>query len=257
MWIHVPTITSALLQEEADLTQGFNEQAQAFAQYCTWKTKPKPKQSWLKIFKREGCMMLLSGAILNPTIMNRYATQYLSDLQEGTHANHSATQENKTKTIPVSSGLQSPMRYGQLSLIGFSSRIQPHICGLEDTKSSRSYRKWATWLRATSSQRRRQEAHIKGKDFSSLRQGEIWNTPTSRDWKDSANPSLNAPTNSLLGRQAPRWMTSGRRSLRSDQTLRLQLNPKFSEWLMGISSTSVENRVSELLEIQWYQTLHN
>lgn len=34
-----------------------------------------------------------------------------------------------------------------------------------------------------------------------------WATPTARDWKDGASPSVEAPTNGLLGRQAPRWPT--------------------------------------------------
>jgi len=55
-----------------------------------------------------------------------------------------------------------------------------------------------------------------------------WATPTARDHKDGTEPSDKAPTNGLLGRQAPRVIgaispsTSGR-----------QLNPLFVEALMG------------------------
>lgn len=59
---------------------------------------------------------------------------------------------------------------------------------------------------------------------------EQWATPTSRDWKDATEPSEAVPTNSLLGRQAPRAMhgppfppNSGPR----------RLNPLFVAWLMG------------------------
>jgi len=64
----------------------------------------------------------------------------------------------------------------------------------------------------------------------------LWATPTARDWKDGGAPSMNVPTNSLLGRQAPRSMTSGDASSPSDPTLRprLRLNPEFVEWLMGL-----------------------
>jgi hypothetical protein len=41
----------------------------------------------------------------------------------------------------------------------------------------------------------------------------MWATPTSRDWKDRANPSEKAPTNGLLGRQAPRSGIGGPESL--------------------------------------------
>ena len=56
-----------------------------------------------------------------------------------------------------------------------------------------------------------------------------WNTPTTRDWKDGSDPSENVPTNSLLGRQAPR--VTGE-MCPSDFGPR-RLNPAFVEWLMG------------------------
>ena len=53
-----------------------------------------------------------------------------------------------------------------------------------------------------------------------------WPTPTSRDWKDGADPSLNVPTNGLLGRAAPRDPTSSPGLL----------NPAWVEQLMGFPS---------------------
>lgn len=76
-------------------------------------------------------------------------------------------------------------------------------------------------------------------------------TPTSRDWKDGANPSSAVGTNSLLGRQAPRMMQAGDESSPFDlislppsvtesppevgkrSDVRRRLNPRFVEWLMG------------------------
>lgn len=67
-------------------------------------------------------------------------------------------------------------------------------------------------------------------DYEALgRQSQKWATPTSRDWKDGANPSEKAPTNSLLGRQAPRTDVRGKPSSPSTRLL----NPRFVEWLMG------------------------
>lgn len=95
-----------------------------------------------------------------------------------------------------------------------------------------------------------------------------WALPTVRDWKDGAEPSLLAPTNGLLGRQATRWATpqvhdaqgaktpeqiktmrakgAGVRNLNEDAVLllplmpcpcgqecRRTLNPRFVEWLQG------------------------
>lgn len=60
-------------------------------------------------------------------------------------------------------------------------------------------------------------------------------TPTSRDWKDGAEPSENVATNSLLGRQAPRITRDGLLSLLPADWISspLRLNPRFVEWLMG------------------------
>jgi hypothetical protein len=50
-----------------------------------------------------------------------------------------------------------------------------------------------------------------------------WATPTTRDHKDGANPSALAPTNGLLGRQAPRTAMPGPESSPSDPTSRRRL----------------------------------
>jgi hypothetical protein len=60
-------------------------------------------------------------------------------------------------------------------------------------------------------------------------QARTWATPTTRDHKDGANPSELVPTNSLLGRQAPRTLLPGG----SSSTAGRKLNPRFVEWLMG------------------------
>jgi hypothetical protein len=70
-----------------------------------------------------------------------------------------------------------------------------------------------------------------------------WATPTTRDWKDSAN--ANVPTNSLLGRQAPRSMLNGIES-------QITLNPRFTEWLMGWPIGWTE---FELAETEWFHWL--
>ena len=70
-----------------------------------------------------------------------------------------------------------------------------------------------------------------------------WATPTTRDWKDSAN--ANVPTNSLLGRQAPRTMKDG-------VEFQMTLNPRFTEWLMGWPIGWTE---FELAETEWFRWL--
>lgn len=51
-------------------------------------------------------------------------------------------------------------------------------------------------------------------------QAEQWMTPTSRDWKDGADPSETVPTNSLLSRQAPQTAMPGAESSETTQTSR-------------------------------------
>jgi hypothetical protein len=58
----------------------------------------------------------------------------------------------------------------------------------------------------------------------------MWATPTARDWKDGSNPSELAPTNGLLGRQAPRSSIIGV----SICVCARALNPLFVEALMGL-----------------------
>lgn len=70
-----------------------------------------------------------------------------------------------------------------------------------------------------------------------------WATPTTRDWKDTAN--ANVPVNSLLGRQAPQIMKDGIES-------QITLNPRFTEWLMGWPIAWTE---FELAETEWFHWL--
>lgn len=72
---------------------------------------------------------------------------------------------------------------------------------------------------------------------------ENWATPTTRDWKDTAN--ANVPVNSLLGRQAPQIMKDGTES-------QITLNPRFTEWLMGWPVGWTE---FELAETEWFHWL--
>jgi hypothetical protein len=92
---------------------------------------------------------------------------------------------------------------------------------------------------------------------------EKWMTPTARDWRDgSLTADSPVPTNSLLGRQVlrsgpqvPRTWPLGPPSLLNGRTSRLQLNPRFVEWLMGLPVGWTEPRAmtaSELLEMRSY-----
>lgn len=100
-----------------------------------------------------------------------------------------------------------------------------------------------------------------GRNLAGEATGGMWATPTTRDWKDGVDPSGVVPTNSLLGRQAPRsgivgtssspstpnsppplWQTPrvgthgvpGENATHGGQPKGTRLNPLFVEWLMGL-----------------------
>ena len=76
-----------------------------------------------------------------------------------------------------------------------------------------------------------------------------WATPTTRDWKDGSAKSENVPTNSLLGRQAPRAMSSGNES-------QITLNPQFTNWLMGWPIGWTKFEPLEMEWFRWLQLMH-
>ncbi|MDA9818215.1 hypothetical protein N9C35_04160 [Flavobacteriaceae bacterium] len=76
-----------------------------------------------------------------------------------------------------------------------------------------------------------------------------WATPTTRDWKDGNAKSENVPTNSLLGRQAPRAMSSGSES-------QITLNPQFTNWLMGWPIGWTKFEPLEMEWFHWLQLMH-
>lgn len=78
-----------------------------------------------------------------------------------------------------------------------------------------------------------------------------WATPTARDYKDGTDPSPNAPTNALLGRQALR--VTGQMSPSSTGR---RLNPWFVEWLMSFPAGWTVCEPSETLSAQRRQLWH-
>ena len=98
-------------------------------------------------------------------------------------------------------------------------------------------RQWSTPRASPNENRNTKAAPSHGETHGRTLAGDVlsWATPTTRDGKDGGSPSPNAPTNSLLGRQAPRTLTDGPAlSLPVAWAgSRLYLNPRFVEWLMG------------------------
>jgi DNA (cytosine-5)-methyltransferase 1 len=142
-------------------------------------------------------------------------------------------------------------------------RMCPGRCHISSMSSCPSYKRWATGLRRDCLWRLKSARRTAGSASSSwptpiaddasgsgycYSQGnhdrpvlkltgvaKKWATPTARDWKDGSGPSRKAPTNSLLGRQAPRSGIVGPLSSPGGPiSPRPRLNPRFVEWLMGL-----------------------
>lgn len=95
-------------------------------------------------------------------------------------------------------------------------------------------------------------------------QSKRWATPIARDWKDGTNPSSEVPTNSLLGRQAPRTNVLGEKSSKNSPSSLRQLNPIFVEWLMGFpmrwslpDTAPTDYEALEMQYLHWSQLMRS
>ena len=126
-------------------------------------------------------------------------------------------------------------------VLSLAAKLWPSIRGIDGTKSgtgpnsknvslTQESRRWAT-PRAGYKNMAGQDRRGGDRSSELLLPGQAreatWATPTSRDYKDGQSPSETAPTNGLLGRQAPRMLIDGATGLRA-------LNPQFVERLMGL-----------------------
>ena len=220
----------------------------------TWRGKPMQRRFWQRAWVKGGWIRRLFGMTSPPLMLARGVASWISSLA-ATHASRSAPLGGVgAQTIRDTSGHTSPVS---------SKSASPYRCSwkmLEGTSGSDSvilqirFEAWATMLRRVCLQRRKSERRIDGKDCSSWPTAKTatgdysysrgdhnkpvmnlhgaakaWTTPSARDHKDGADPSVAAPTNCLLGRQAPRSGIGGQASSQSGR----RLNPLFVEWLMG------------------------
>ena len=104
---------------------------------------------------------------------------------------------------------------------------------------------------AESAQRKQELGRTRSGGSDLQAEAQNWATPTARDYKDGTDPSPNAPTNALPGRQAPR--VTGQMSPSSTGR---RLNPWFVEWLMSFPAGWTVCEHSETLCAQRKQLWH-
>jgi hypothetical protein len=267
MWLYLPTSCRSA-QAEEDSTSDSGSLYKTLEQSATWKTKSRRAASWRTIWKKVGWTTRLFGQTYEPSTAQRGVESWIASLAD-TRASRSVLQEKGLEQLTHGiSGLTCDESWERFSREYASSRTSALICDLDSTRSPETFKAWATRLRQACLQRRKLAlrtgasgcsswptatqnwqtpnaaaeapnlgSNIKNGPKSLMAQADQvtpqWGTPTSRDWKDGASPSMEAPTNGLLGRQAPRTAMPGDESLPPDQTSRRRLNPRFVEWLMG------------------------
>lgn len=231
MWLVVPSTSSPSALASGDWSWDSSESFEKLASSAGLSGTSTGLKSLQSAWKKHAWIRRLCGRICIPSTAERGVGLWIASLQ-ATRASRSASRAGEAGRItPSISGLSASGSSESPVPSGSSSRTSPDICPSDLTRSPETYRAWASGLRQDSSRRLKQVALTRG--FGSTRSaGELWATPTRRDWKDGSNPSAKAPTKSLLGRQAPRSGIGGElysRKLRSS----LRLSPWFEEWLMG------------------------
>lgn len=259
MWLCVPPSHSSA--EAGVSTSAFISPAQKLAWWCSWRGKPTPLASWLRAWRREAWLLLLSGVTCRLSTVLHGADAWISSLAVFP-AKTSATPES-AQASPASGvvcGNSTPASSTRFGPSGCSSRtsllsssedstlcsaILPRSGSMRNgVVSARAMsarptreRECSSWPTARASEQenrttKRSPSH--GTTHGRILAGEAcefsrWGTPTARDWKDGADPSLLAPTNGGLGRQAPRSEIVGAITCTCPRTL----NPLFVEALMG------------------------
>jgi len=277
MWILVPR-ASRSVQESEDWTSP-PKWSLELAESVTWRGKQRASNSWLRAWKRGGWIRRLFIRMPEPSMADRGVAEWISSLP-ATRASRSASlakgsQKQTQGTSGQTSSGSSP-RFVQHSLFSRTSKdtsseaSAPSSLTLTNWGSMRSgeftqlpkpdTRTVATgsssWPTAVTSDSRSAGRHTTTTGVmhggttltDACRQ---WATPTARNYKDGADPSPNAPTNALLGRQAPR--VTGQMSPSSTGR---RLNPWFVEWLMSFPAGWTVCEHLETLSAQRKQLWH-
>lgn len=235
------------------------------APFVTSSGKAMPRPFSWRGWKTRPWIQRLSGMTSPPSTADRGVASWISSLR-ASRANPSAQQDGaEAPPTSVGSGTTSLESLAKYDPATSSWRTCAESSPLLNTTPSEPFSgRWplsGTMRSGTCSARLTSARRTSGNGSS------CWATPTTRDWKDGTSPSSNAPTNALLGRQAPRWSTptandargsthaysrgnhttlslklngqirnhAGHRDLDADPRTgqRVSLNPLFVERLMG------------------------
>lgn len=96
MWILPNThpLFSLFVQDTLGLNSDLNEFTDLCSHSLMWRSKPSPSATWLRRWKKEKWLQLLSGRTLKPCHWNRFEEELIS-LLEDSLVSHSPMQEKK------------------------------------------------------------------------------------------------------------------------------------------------------------------
>ena len=279
MWVLVPRLSPSA-QALEDWTSP-PKWSLELAESVTWRGKQRASSSWLRAWKKGGWIRRLFTRMPEPSMADRGVAEWISSLPV-TRASRSVSlvkdsqKQTQGTSGPTSSG--SSEKYSQPSLFSRTSKdtsseaSAPSSVTLTNWGSMRNGEctqlsqpdtrtvatgssSWPTPRAITggaeSAQRKQELGRTRSGGSDLQAEAQNWATPTARDYKDGTDPSPNAPTNALLGRQAPR--VTGQMSPSSTG---LRLNPWFVEWLMSFPAGWTVCEPSETLSAQRRQLWH-
>jgi len=169
--------TLACALDTAALSLDSNESSRICAQSLFVRSKPMPLRTWSAKWKRDSWTRHLSGRILEPSLGERFVTEW-TYLLAVTRANHSAQPGSaEAKKIRGISGRGSQMEFDFSGHDAASLKTSKDISRWGCPTSSKTWQEWVTERRGAYSQRLKSARLISGSGCSS------WPTSSARDWK--------------------------------------------------------------------------
>lgn len=267
MWVLIPKLSPSA-QASQDWTSP-PKWSLDLAESVTWRGKQRASSSWLRAWKKGGWIRRLFTRMPEPSMVDRGVAEWISSLPV-TRVSHSVSRakdsQRKTQGTSGQTSSESSPRFVQHSLF---SRTCKDTSSAASEPSSVTLTNWGSMRSGEFTQQPKPDTRTVATGSSSWptpsglaggqrsrggsRKDELllggaaanWTTPTARDYKDGTDPSPNAPTNALLGRQAPR--VTGQKSPSSTGR---RLNPWFVEWLMSFPAGWTVCEHSETLSAQ-------
>jgi len=181
-WILPKQLISAFAQDMEELTSDYAEQSRICARLLMRRSKRSPAKTYLREWKAGNLTRLQSGLISNPSLGERFVTEWTSSLAV-THANHSQPQESvSAQKTPATSGHSSQTEFAFFAPECASLKMSRDTSVSDCERSLANWNQWVTKCRGEYSQRVKSAHHINESESSSLQ----WPTTAARDYKGTS-----------------------------------------------------------------------